>query len=36
MTRENIENQLRTVDHPAFRGFLDVSLLHGRKGCCRK
>src|ERR1700687_3744823 len=31
MTGENIENQLRTIDHPAFRGFLDVSLLHGRE-----
>ena len=31
MTGENIQNQLRAVDHPAFRGFLDVSLLHGRE-----
>ena len=31
MTRENIENQLRAVDHAAFRGFLDVPLLHGRE-----
>jgi hypothetical protein len=31
MPRENIENQLRAVDHPAFRGFFDIALLHGRK-----
>ncbi len=31
MTSENIENQLRAVDHPAFRRFFNVALLHGRK-----
>jgi hypothetical protein len=28
---ENVENELRAVDHAAFRDALDVALLHGRK-----
>src|SRR5256885_1082051 len=31
MPRENIQNQLRAVNHPAIRRFLDVPLLHWRK-----
>ncbi len=31
MARENIENQLRAIDHAAFRGFFDVPLLYRRE-----
>src|SRR2546423_9046532 len=31
MPRENIQNQLRAVNYPAIRRFLDVPLLHWRK-----
>jgi hypothetical protein len=31
MARKNIENQLRSVDYPAFRRCFNVALLHGRK-----
>ncbi len=31
MARENIENQLRSVDHPAFSRLFYVALLHRRE-----
>src|SRR6266568_1541242 len=29
MPGENVQNELRPIDHSAFCGFFDVSLLHG-------
>ena len=31
VARENVQNKLRAIDHAAFRGLFDVSLLHGRE-----
>src|SRR5260370_5384230 len=31
VARENIENELRAVDHAAFRRFFNVALLHRRE-----